>query len=156
MFLNPGSRDFAKLGRIAGIVLFVVAFLLPAVREGANDYPGWFCAVETLYWNATFFAMLLHHERSVGWFFFMMVSGWIAPLVLFGLIAWSSRIKLGVAIIVPFLLLAPWIVFVLPNGSGPIRPSIGHYIWTTGCLLAFTPEYVKILAPVWNAVTERN
>ncbi len=157
---NLNSHDFAKLCRIAGIALFVIAFLLPGVRERADSYPGWFCALETLYWTATFVAMLFHHERSLGFSFYMMISGWISPLVLFGLIAWSGRIKRSVAMILPFLLIAPWIVFAWPDdGGGQIRPSIGHYIWTAGCLLIFTPEYVTIFAPrkkVKNADTEGN
>ena len=149
MYSNLNFHDFAKLCRITGIALFVAALLLPGVREGANSYPGWFCALETLYWTATFVAMLFHQERSLGLSFYMMISGWISPLVLFGLIAWSGRIKRSVARILPLLLLAPWIVFAWwPNdGGGQIRPSVGHYIWTASCLLIFTPEYVTMFAP---------
>jgi hypothetical protein len=157
---NPKSNHFAKVCRIAGIVLFVVAFLLPAVREGANSYPGWFCAVETLYWTATFVAMLYHHERSLGPSFYMMISGWISPLVLLGLIPWTGRIRRSVTMVLPFLLIAPWIVFAWPGQSGfQIRPTIGHYIWTAGCLLIFTPEYVTLFKPrkkIKNEDAERN
>jgi hypothetical protein len=62
--------------------------------------------------------------------------------------------------VLPFLLIAPWIVFAWSDDAGvQIRPIIGHYIWTAGCLLIFTPEYVTIFAPrkkVKNADLERN
>jgi hypothetical protein len=158
MFSNLESYHIAKLGRIAGIAMFVIAFLLPGVRAGADNYPGWFCAWETLCWTANFVATLSHHERSAGFDFVMMVSGWITPLVLLGLIAWVGRARRAVAKILPFFLLAPWIVFALPQDKFQIRPSIGHYIWTAGCLLIFTPEYVTILAPkmIKNTDMERN
>jgi hypothetical protein len=145
MFTNLGSHCFARIGWIAGMALFAVAFLLPSVRDGATHYPGWVCAWETLCWTVSFFATV-RDKQLEWWSFYMMVSGWISPLVLFGLIAWSGRIKRGIAKVLPFLLLAPWAVFALSNGADPIRPSIGHYIWTAGCLLIFSPEYVTILA----------
>jgi len=159
MFPKFDSNDFAKWGRIVGIALFAAAFLLPGVHLGQNSYSGLECAWETLCFTATFFATLSRHERSEGWSLFMMVSGWITPLVLFGLVAWSGKIKRGVAMILPFFLLAPWLVFALTDGAESIRPSFGHYIWTVGCLLIFTPEYAAIIASlkkVKNTGTERN
>lgn len=153
------SHDFAKWGRIGGVALFVVAFLLPGVREGANYYPGWECAVETLFGTRSLVAMLSHHERFDDWTLYFVAAGWISPLVLFGLVAWSARIKRWVAAVLPPLLVVPWMVFAWPEGGVQIRPCIGHYIWTAGCLLIFTPEYKWFLALVKkakNAETDRN
>jgi len=149
MFSNLDLDNFGNLGRIAGIALFAVAFVLPGVHGGQTSYSGFECAWITLVATPSWFASL--RDRSNGDLsFLLMVSGWIAPLVLLGAVIKSEKVKRGVAKILPVLLLAPWVVFAWPQsgwGAVPIHPGIGHYVWTAGCLLIFTPEYVAMLSP---------
>ena len=149
MFSNLDSDDFASMGRIAGIALFAIAFLLPGVGEGPNCYYGWACAAWTLSGTASFIASIFGPDGPGGGGFFFMVSGWITPLVLFGIFINSDKVKRGVAKALPILLVVHWIVFGWPDsgwGATGIHPRVGHYIWTVGCLLIFTPEYATILA----------
>jgi hypothetical protein len=148
MFSDLDSDDYAKLGRIAGIVLFAVAFVLPAVHEGPNDYDGFFCAAWSISGGIGFFASLFGPDGPSGLGFFFMLSGLIAPLVAAGLFIPSDKFKRLLAKTIPFLLVAPWIVFGWPDTGGwgtvTLHPLIGHYVWTAGCLLIFTPEFVAL------------
>lgn len=149
MFSDMDSDDYARLGKILGIVLFVVAFFLPAVHEGPNDYDGFACAAWSISGGIGFFGSIFSQDKSDGLGFFFMLSGLIAPLVTLGIFIPSQRFKRLLAICIPLLLVAPWIVFAWPEsgwGAVTLRPLIGHYVWTAGCLLIFTPEYVEIFA----------
>jgi len=160
MFSNPDRDDFAELARIAGIALFLIALFLPSVTNGyvqspadylitRDAYHGWVCAGWTLYGTIAFVGSLLGPDGPNGWAVFFMISGWISPLVVFGILIGSDKAKRVVARIIPVLLLAPWIVFAWPEsgwGPGPFRPLIGHYVWTLSCMLIFTPQYLTIFA----------
>jgi hypothetical protein len=161
MFNDLDSNDFAKLARLVGIVLFVASFFLPAVTDHyamsradyltVNDaYHGWACVGLTLYGTVGLIGSFFGPNRLEGTFLFFVISGWITPLVIvFGIFLGSNKAKRRVAKILPLLLIAPWPVFAAPNtgwGPGPFRPLIGHYVWTLGCLLIFTPQYAKMLS----------
>jgi len=149
MFSKLDSDDFANLGRLTGIALFLLAFLLPATDGGQTGYYGWACAAWTLFGTASFIASLFGPNRANGLGFFLMVSGWITPLVLLGIFISSNRVRRGIAKILPVLLLVPWIVFSDPGwGVTGIHPRVGHYIWTVGCLLIFSPEYATIFVGI--------
>jgi len=150
MFSNLDSDDYAKLGRIAGIVLFAVAFVLPAVHEGPNDYDGFACAAWSISGGISFFGSFFGPDGPNGFGFFFMLSGLIAPLVAAAIFIPSDKFKRLLAKTIPFLLVAPWIVFGWRDSGGwgtvTLQPLIGHYVWTAGCLLIFTPEYVLMFA----------
>jgi len=160
MFSDLDSDDFAKLGRIAGVALFTIAFFLPGVHAGPNDDIGFVCAAWTLSGTASFIASVFGPDGPNGFIFFFMVSGWISPLAIVGIFIGSEKAKRALAKSVPILLFAPWIVFAWPQsgwGTVEIHPAFGHYIWTAGCLLIFTPEYVAILLRrKANTETEQN
>jgi hypothetical protein len=161
MFSDMDSNDFAKLGRLVGIVLFVASFFLPAVTSGyaisrvdylfASDaYHGWACAAMTLFGSLGLIASLFGSSRpDAAADFFFVVSGWITPLVfVFAFFPVSNTAKRIVATTLPFLLVVPLLFFASPEsgwGPGPFRPLIGHYVWTVGCLLIFTPQYAGML-----------
>jgi hypothetical protein len=161
MFENLDRDDAANLAKIVGIIFFIVSFFLPAVASGyahspsdyliASDaYHGWACAAWTLYGTVMFIGSLIGHDRQDGSAFFFMVSGWITPLVIvFGIFLGGIRAKRRAAKALAFLLIAPWLFFAIPEsgwGPGPFRPLIGHYVWTLGCLLTFTPQYAWMLS----------
>jgi len=158
MFSDMDSDDFAKLAKIIGIFLFIVSFFLPAVANSyaksptdylitSNAQPGWECAVLTLYGTARLFVPDPSDEAAT---LFFVVSGWITPLVIvFAIFPDRNKAKRIVAAALPFLLVAPLLFFASATKSGwgpdPFRPLIGHYVWTMGCLLIFTPQYARML-----------
>jgi hypothetical protein len=86
--------------RIVGIVLFVAAFFVPAVRApgtgaGTGSFAGWVCALAALMSTAG----LLHlgaagqGKDTVG-IISLILSGWVNPLVLLFL-AFSIRPRWG-------------------------------------------------------------
>ena len=160
MFSDLNSDDFAKLGKIAGIALFLIAFFLPGVHEGPNDYSGLACAAWTLSGTASFIASVFGPDGPNGFLFFFMVSGWISPLAIVGVFIRSEKARRVIAKTILLLLAGPWIVFAWPQsgwGAVEIHPAFGHYVWTAGCLLIFTPEYFTTLTPKKvNGDRERN
>jgi hypothetical protein len=146
MFSDMDSDDFANLGKLAGTALFAISLFLPSVHAGPTNYWGFICAAWTLFGTYGFFV----NPDGLSWVsLFFMISGWITPLVALGIFIHSDKVKSMVALVLPVLMLAPWIFFAWPEsgwGAVGIRPSIGHYLWTVGCLLVFTPQYLKALA----------
>lgn len=158
MFEDLDRDDVANLAKIVGIIVFIVSFFLPAVTTGYVHSPadhhmtnnvtkGWECAEFTLFGTVELFA----RDPSSGWVdVFYMVSGWISPLVLiFAIFPDRSNAKRMVAKALPFLLVVPLLFFASATterwSPGPFRPLIGHYVWTVGCLLIFTPQYARML-----------
>jgi len=160
MLSNLDRDDLARLGKFAGIVLFLASFALPGVTTGyamsradylftSNAHYGVACAAWTLYGTAGLIGSLFGSTPPDAGGFFFAVSGWITPLVaVFGIFIDSKKAKRRVAKALPFLLVAPLLFFASPEsgwGPGPFRPLIGHYVWTLGCLLIFTPQYASML-----------
>lgn len=76
-----------------------------------------------------------------------MLSALISPLVVVGIFLNQQRLNRLLATIIPLLLMAPWIVFAWPEhgwGAVSLHPLIEHYMWTAGCLLIFTPQYIAM------------
>jgi hypothetical protein len=161
MFEDLDRDDVANLAKIVGIIVFIVSFFLPAVTMGyaqspadylitSDAYPGWACAAWTLSGTAGFIANLFGPDRVIGGMFFYVISGWITPLVIiFALFPDHNKAKRIVAKVLPFLMVVPLLFFAsaINSGWGPnsLRPLIGHYVWTVGCLLIFTPQYAWML-----------
>lgn len=151
MFSDLDREDAVKLARIIGIIFFIISFFLPAVASGTahspTGYHGWECALLTLFGAAQLFVP----NPSSGWpDFFYLVSGWISPLVtVFAIFPSRNTAKRIVATALPFLLVAPLLFFASSTtksdwGPDPFRPLVGHYLWTVGCLLIFTPQYARM------------
>jgi hypothetical protein len=156
MFSDFDSDDLAKLGRLVGLGLFIIAFALPAVRSITNDYRGYFCAFLTAENSATGLAHLgqilqgnANGDEAICRLA-LIASGLISPLIVVSFFFRSLRIRRAIAISVLVLMGAPWIVFGLSNeptgfgDPGGIHPLIGHYFWMIGGILIFTPEFVGL------------
>lgn len=125
--------------RILGFVVYVAAFLLPAVREAATggDTPevlrGSRCAWVTL---VNSFSHELWHSQN----FLAILSGWINPLIVLYLIflifpkfQWPRRIVAG---LIALFILGTWAFFYLY----PLVPLVGHFLWIVGILLILAGE----------------
>jgi hypothetical protein len=130
-------------GRILGLLVFIAAFFLPAVREIATpggDAPDVFlgsrCAWMTL---VNTFSHEIWHSK----YFLAVLSGWINPLLLlylflllFPRLFWPRRILAGA--IVAFIA-GTWVLFAII----PLVPLIGHVLWIAGILLILAGEAMK-------------
>jgi hypothetical protein len=127
------------VSRIAGFLIYVVAFFLPAVREVASggDTPdvlqGSRCAWITL---INSFSHEIWHSQN----FLAILSGWINPLIVLYLIfllfpkfRWPRRIAAGLIVL---FILGTWIFFYLY----PLVPLVGHFLWIAGVLLILAGE----------------
>jgi hypothetical protein len=138
-----------RIVRLAGLVLFVAAFFLPAVRNGgdagAGSSPilGWVCAT----FAGAASASIVHpvsawQGKDLAGALCLMLSGWVNPLVLIYLpfSFWSRfvviRRVLAAAIVICFV--ATWVFFA----KAPMVPLIGHFLWVGGALLILVGEVV--------------
>ena len=115
--------------RFIGLLLFVVAFQMPACHDfWGNVYPGWKCAQMAL--GAT-----VAPEAYNWWDVLAVVSGFINPfVVLTFLLSFTNR--LGGLKIVLFLatllcIASTWVFFV----GGHMTPLVGHFFWIAGALV---------------------
>jgi hypothetical protein len=142
----------ANLAKLAGILLFVTAFFLPAVRPGRQQAPmrGYECAlmtVEDLGETVMHPLSLFMPGDASGAEFNLCtaLSGIISPLVILSFVVFPPRLRRAIAITVLVLMLAPWALFAMPEeGTGRIVPLIGHYLWMIGGIVIFTPEFVAL------------
>jgi hypothetical protein len=130
-------------GRILGLLVFIAAFFLPAVRGVATpggDAPDVFlgsrCAWMTL---VNTFSHEIWHSK----YFLAVLSGWINPLLLlylflllFPKLFWPRRIVAGA--IMAFIA-GTWVLFAII----PLVPLIGHVLWIAGILLILAGEAVR-------------
>jgi hypothetical protein len=132
----------AKNLGLTGFVLFILSFALPAITTTAGmrlmHLYGWYCAMWTAFSSYVFVVDLRHGFVEAA--FLEMVSGWISPLVIAGIVIRSTRFKQVLAVVVPLLMIAPWMIFSADGGQ-EARPLLGHYVWMLGCILVFAPEY---------------
>jgi hypothetical protein len=129
--------------RILGFLVYLAAFLLPAVREVATpggDAPDVFlgsrCAWMTL---VNTFSHEIWHSK----YFLAVLSGWINPLLLlylflllFPRLFWPRRILAGA--IVAFIA-GTWVLFAII----PLVPLIGHVLWIAGTLMILAGEAMR-------------
>ncbi len=140
-----------RIVRLAGIVVFVVAFFLPAVRDphttsgpGSAPVSGWMCALVAGAASAGIFHINqpgLGGKDELG-VICLILSGWVNPLVLLYLLfcIWRKFVRirrvLAVAILICFA--ATW-VFLF---KAPMIPLIGHFLWVAGALMILAGEIV--------------
>lgn len=142
------TRKAVRIVQAVGMVIFVAAFFLPAVRDpgsvpgpGSKPLLGWQCALfaaaatGTLrQWNNANSA-----KEAVG-SICLVLSGWVNPLIFFYLICsiWRSLVVLrrvfAVAIVLCYI--ATWIFLA----QAPMVPRVGHYLWALGGFLILAGE----------------
>jgi hypothetical protein len=102
-----------------------------------------------LWGSIAFIASLFNPSGQNGINFFFVVSGWITPLVVvFGVVVDNITAKRRFARVLPFLTVFPFLFFANPESgwdAQALRPLVGHYVWSLGCLLIFTPQYARML-----------
>lgn len=138
----------ARLFRLAGLLLFAIAFAVPAVRVSSSDaptntQPGWVCAMVATAANGS----LVHPAaggpfRSEASFSIpLILSGWVNPLFLLALVLsfWSKALtaRRVLAALILLCFAASWVFFVHVG----MTPLIGHVIWVLGPALAFVPDF---------------
>jgi hypothetical protein len=138
-----------RIVRLAGLVLFVAAFFLPAVRNGgdagAGSGPivGYVCAM----FAGAASASIVHpvsawQGKDMAGALCLMLSGWVNALVpIYLLFTFWSRLVvirrvLAAAILICFA--ATWVFFA----KAPMVPLIGHFLWVAGALLILAGEIV--------------
>jgi hypothetical protein len=139
-FVVP-SRAF-MLARLIGLVIFAVAFLLPACRDPFGEvYPGWKCAQITL--GAT-----VAPEAYTSWDVLAVLSGMINPFAVFALLLSFSKhlygLKLGLFLGTLLFIACTWLFFF----QARIVPLAGHFLWIAGALiLVFTSAFFLLENP---------
>jgi hypothetical protein len=125
---------------LAGIVLFAVSFILPAVKEvsaGPNSQgvPGFTCATLTLEMPWSKDGLSILHESPLR-YFSILLSGWINPafLVTLGLVLIKPRWRPTIVLryVVTLMFVFCWIVFYQVH----LYPRQGYFLWMFGILLA--------------------
>jgi hypothetical protein len=124
----------------AGIVMFAVSFMLPAVKEASASpssagVPGFTCAILTLQmpWSKDGREVL---KESPLQYFSILFSGWINPAFILTLLLvlirprWLASTILTYVVTLMFIFC--WIVFYQLH----YYPRQGYFLWMAGILLA--------------------
>lgn len=125
---------------LAGIAMFAVSFILPAVKEAsagssASGVPGYTCAVLTLEMPWTRDGRDVLKESPLR-YFSILFSGWINPAFIVTLLLvlikprWLASTVL--TYVVTFMFIFCWIVFY----QWHLYPRQGYFLWMVGILLA--------------------
>jgi hypothetical protein len=135
--VNP-PRWIVAVIRLAGLAIFALAFLQPAVQREQSTYAGWKCASV-----ATSFAQNLimhpgaHHESFE---FLAALSGLINPLVILVILASPICAMLIIrrifAVVIVLCMISTWVLFSQQH----ISPLAGHIMWVAGALLVVVPD----------------
>jgi hypothetical protein len=141
-----------RKGILAGVVLYILSFFLPAIvfyhpnGHGGfveSPYPGsgYFCAVFAFEPLAELFNGNTQelHSNPVA-FFARLVSGFINPVFWISMIVEfkspGSNVGLFLKIALLFMLVAPVIVF--QQHPTEYRPTIGYFVWTAAMLIVLS------------------
>lgn len=151
-------KNLARALRLTGMVVFVVAFLLPAVDPFSQAGRGFWvhfwehAKPDTMYgWECarlTFMAIpallgFTSSEMPALSAAELLVSGLLNPITLaiffMGLGHRWPRVRKALTYAVALCLLDTWWVFA----SSHIFPQIGHVLWALGALMIAAPEWLK-------------
>jgi hypothetical protein len=138
---------------LAGIAMFAVSFIIPAVKEasaspGSAGIPGFTCAIVTISvpWSKDGREAL---HRAPLQYFSMLFSGWINPVFIIALLLVLIRPKwVGgdiLTYVVSFMFVFCWMVFY----QFKLYPREGYFLWMFGIVLALYSS--KILRSRPNA-----
>jgi hypothetical protein len=137
------SIPLVRKFQILGGVLFLLAFLLPAVRTDIPDMSpqrvlrGYECVV----WSARLLYEAMRewlrrdgiHSWTLGLIFGTI--GLINPLLVWYLLA-GAKWRRRIAILICVLIIETWIALALSQ----LTALIGHFVWVAGVLLLLAPE----------------
>ena len=139
---------FVRIARVVGVVLFAIAFFLPAVRSvetsgpGSGPEPGYVCAMVAIAITGRIFKAIGAPGKDALGVFTIILSGWLNPLILayLAFLPWprfliTRRILAAGTVI---CLVATWIFFA----DSQMVPLIGHFFWAAGALLIVAGEIV--------------
>lgn len=138
-----------RILRFAGIVVFVAAFFLPAVKNAGSDAGsgpviGWVCALMAGAATAGIFHPdAAWHSKDAVSSFCLILSGWVNPLIVIYLLfcLWRkfvlTRRILAAMVLVCFV--ATWIFIA----KAPMVPLIGHFLWVAGALMILAGEVLS-------------
>lgn len=142
---------------LAGLALFAFGFKLPAIKEIArpgttgNTLIGYNCAALALRlpWGKEGITFL--HSDPVA-YFAVLISGWINPFFLLGLLVLlvrpQSRLNWVFRVLLPLMFVACWIVFQKIH----FYAYTGFYVWMCGILMVlFSDLWAKRPAAAGSA-----
>lgn len=155
------SRFFRPIFWAAGLILFVAAFFLPAVRmppstepsawgpgTGSTDFLGWECAEITPIFTVRLLQFVIEPQRRPRdarvWpeLPLLAISGWVNPLLLFYLLSCVVRKLLRcrrfLAGLIVLALIATWIFLAREH----FTLLLGHYLWVMGIVLTLAAPLV--------------
>jgi hypothetical protein len=141
---SGGIRWGALVCRALGLMVFAVAFLLPAIKlnSGSADsvvFPGWKCASIALSQSVALFGKATPGGPSFQ-AILLTLSGWInilVPIVL--LLSFWRVLLMARRVIGGFILLcmaATWTLLAMEK----LTPMIGHVLWIVGALVILAPD----------------
>jgi hypothetical protein len=141
---SGGIRWGLLICRVLGLVVFAVAFLLPAIKlnSGSADsvvFPGWKCASIALSQSVSLFGKSTPGGPSFQ-AILLTLSGWInilVPIVL--LLSFWRMLLMARRVIGGFILLcmaATWTLLAMEK----LTPMIGHVLWIVGALVILAPD----------------
>ena len=136
---NPRA---VRLGRIIGLGIFAIAFLLPACKFvgerseliNLGTYSGWKCAEFSL-------MLVIVPETYRSPLLLAVLGGLVNPMLLFYLAFFRprfGRIRRVLAGAIVACLIATWIFFAMNQ----FLPLIGHVLWVVGILMILSGELV--------------
>jgi hypothetical protein len=129
--------------RIAGLLLFVTSYFLPAVTNsqgGGSPMPGWSCAYFSMVFLVGAVNNLVHGRvGGQGSGILIGVSGLINLLMPAFLAVRGLAWKFGLAVVTTLLA-----VFVVPAALhvSEMKATIGCYLWLGGTLLVLLSEFL--------------
>lgn len=138
-----------RILKVVGIVLFVAAFYLPAVRDahtvtgsGSDPIAGWTCAAVAGSASAGILQLFGPgwQGKEIAGSICLILSGWVNPLVLLYLVfsIWRKfvRIRRALAVAILICFAATWFFLF----KTPMIPLIGHFVWVAGTLMILAGE----------------
>ena len=144
--------------RIAGLVIFLVAFALPAVRVGKHanmfspSFAGYECAriASTGIYELARWPLVAHNGAAASdddamrfsETFLLALSGLINPLVVAQFLSFTQRkrwISRTLSALTAGCMIATWALFAKMH----ITPLAGHVLWIAGALLVMAASLVK-------------
>jgi hypothetical protein len=142
---GAGVRWGVLASRLLGLAIFVLAFFLPAVRNGAASdasavvYIGYKCATLALSETASLFGKAVQGRPPLE-AYLLAVSGWLNPLILIDLALspWRKALPVRrvVGAMVVLCMVAAWWFFARMS----LTPLRGHFLWIAGALLIILPD----------------
>lgn len=132
--------------RLAGLAIFALAFLQPAVQYQGQSYIGWKCALVA--WSFEQNIVMKPGAHREVYEFMAAFSGLVNPFIILTILASPIRALLVVrrifAVAIVGCMIATWALFAQQH----ISPLAGHIMWIAGALLVIVPDAAPRRRPV--------